>query len=97
MPTLGELDTLFALEVNPLLAEHGGGAAVVDLEGDTLIIEMVGACRECLSINETVTGLIKTVVTRKYPEIKKVKLAEIDQDEIYELALKMLNHEFDES
>ena len=97
MPTLGELDTLFALEVNPLLADHGGGAAVVELDGDTLVIEMVGSCRECLSVNETVTGLIKTVVTRKYPQIKHIKLAEIDPDEIYELARKMLNHEFDES
>ena len=58
---------------------------------------MVGSCRECLSVNETVTGLIKTVVTRKYPQIKNIKLAEIDPDEIYELARKMLNHEFDES
>lgn len=93
MPTLTQLDNLFALEVNPLLAEHGGGAAVVDLEGDTLIIEMVGACRECLSANETVTGLIKTVVTRNYPAIKNITLAELDPDEIYDLAYQMLHPE----
>jgi Fe-S cluster biogenesis protein NfuA len=95
MPTLAELDTLFALEVNPLLAEHGGGAAVVELDGDTLVIEMVGSCRECLSINETVTGVIKAIVTKKYPEIKNIKLAQLDPDVAYDLAVRMLNHEFD--
>ena len=93
MPTLTDLDKIFALEINPLLAEHGGGAAVVDLQGDKLIIEMVGACRQCLSVNETVTGLISSVVTKHYPQIHQIELAEIDPDEIYELARKALNHE----
>ena len=93
MPTLEELDQLFAVEINPLLAEHGGGAAVVEIDGETLVIEMVGSCRECLSINETVTGLIKKVVCSHYPALKDIRLAQLDQDEVYDLARKMLNHE----
>jgi Fe-S cluster biogenesis protein NfuA len=48
---LEKLDAFFDADINEYLSEHHGGAEVVDVEGDELIIRLTGECRGCLSMS----------------------------------------------
>lgn len=84
-----KLDIFFDDEINAFLKDHGGGAEPVDVNGSELVIRMTGACRSCLSQNDTVTGLIQKKVSAVFPFIKKVTVTDEVSDEVYAQALKL--------
>lgn len=79
----------FDADINQYLGEHGGGAEVVDLEGNELIIRMLGECRGCLSMNDTVNGVILKKVSAVFPFVKKVRVTDDVSPEVYEMACNL--------
>jgi Fe-S cluster biogenesis protein NfuA len=83
---LEKLDAFFDADINAYLSEHHGGAEVVDVEGDELIIRLTGECRGCLSMNQTVDGIILKKVGAVFPFIKKVTVTDDVSDEVFAIA-----------
>lgn len=83
---LEKLDAFFDADINEYLSEHHGGAEVVDVEGDELIIRLTGECRGCLSMSQTVDGIILKKVGVVFPFIKKVTVTDDVSDEVFAMA-----------
>ena len=62
---------------------------MVDLMGNELIIRMLGECRGCLSMNDTVNGVILKKVSAVFPFVKKVSVTDDVSPEVYEMACKL--------
>ncbi|MBW3580641.1 MAG: NifU family protein [Actinobacteria bacterium] len=59
-------------EINPMLAMHGGFAALDRVEGETAFMIMGGGCQGCGLAQLTLTEGIKATVERSIPEIGNV-------------------------
>lgn len=59
-------------EINPMLATHGGFAALDHVEGDTAYMTMGGGCQGCGLAALTLTEGIKATVEDAIPEIANV-------------------------
>jgi Fe/S biogenesis protein NfuA len=59
-------------EINPMLAMHGGFAALERVEGETAFMIMGGGCQGCGLAQLTLTEGIKATVERTIPEISNV-------------------------
>lgn len=59
-------------EINPMLAMHGGFAALERVEGETAFMIMGGGCQGCGLAQLTLTEGIKATVERTIPEITNV-------------------------
>ena len=87
---LDKLSEFYDADINQYLGEHGGAAEVVDVEGNELIIRLLGECRGCLSMNDTVNGVIKKKVHAVFPFIEKVTVTDDVSPEVYEMAKSLL-------
>lgn len=58
--------------VNRSLFLHGGGAALIDVQGDTVFVEMTGGCQGCSQAATTMSNEIAAVIKEHVPEIKEV-------------------------
>ena len=86
---LEKMEIFFDDEINEYLGEHGGAAEVVDVEGDELIIRLLGECRGCLSMNQTVNGVILKKVKAVFPFVNTVTVTDDVSPEVYEMASKL--------
>ena len=59
-------------QINPGLAGHGGWAVLLDVQGDTAIIEMGGGCQGCAISQMTLKDGIERAIVANVPEIKQV-------------------------
>ncbi len=66
------LQQLLDGEINPMLAMHGGFAAVDRVEGETAFMIMGGGCQGCGLAQLTLTEGIKATVEDRIPEIANV-------------------------
>ena len=83
---LERLEEFFFFFINEYLREHGGGAEVVDVEGSELVIRLLGECRGCLAMSNTVDGVILKKVHAVFPFIEKVSVTDDVSPEVYEMA-----------
>lgn len=83
---LERLEAFFDADINEYLGEHGGGAEVVDVEGNELIIRLLGECRGCLAMSNTVDGIIFRKVHAVFPFIEKVSVTDDVSQDVYEIA-----------
>lgn len=79
----------FDADINQYLGEHGGGVEVVELRGNELVIRMLGECRGCLSMNDTVNGVILKKVSAVFPFVKKICVTDDVSPEVYEMACSL--------
>jgi len=66
------LQQLLDGEINPMLAAHGGFAAVERVEGEIAYMIMGGGCQGCGLAQLTLTEGIKATVEDRIPEIREV-------------------------
>lgn len=59
-------------EINPMLASHGGFAAMERVEGEVAYLSMGGGCQGCGLAQMTLTEGIKTSIVEQIPEITTV-------------------------
>lgn len=88
---LEKLAAFFDADINEYLSEHGGGAEVVDVEGNELIIRLLGECRGCLAMSNTVDGVILKKVHAVFPFIEKVSVTDDVSPEVYDMANRLFS------
>ncbi len=71
-PVAARVQQVVDEEVNPGVAGHGGWVVLLDVKGDTAVIEMGGGCQGCAISQMTLKDGIERIITQKVPEIKRV-------------------------
>lgn len=69
----GQIQRVIDAEVNPALATHGGGAALVDFKDGIVFLELKGGCQGCSMARATLKDGIETSIQRSFPEIQEVR------------------------
>jgi ATP-binding protein involved in chromosome partitioning len=63
-----------ALEsVRPALQQDGGDVKLVEVRGDTAVVELVGACQGCPAAGTTLRSLVGKAIAENVPEIKSIE------------------------
>jgi Fe-S cluster biogenesis protein NfuA len=80
-------------KVNPVLAEHYGGATLTEYTDGVAWVKMTGACGGCPSAQETIANIVRTAVQQEVPEVSDVRLDNSVSDDLLDMARKILNKE----
>lgn len=91
--TLDEIKKVVEENVNPVLAEHYGGAEVTSWEDGVVSVKMTGACGQCPSAKDTIESVVRDIVMSKVPEVKDVVLDTSVSQDLVDFAKKILNKE----
>ncbi len=67
--------------VRPLLAQHGGGVELVDIDvaAGAVLVHLTGSCDGCPSSTETLRGAVEQAVLAAAPDIGLVDVVQPDQ------------------
>ncbi len=63
---------LLEKRINPAIAAHGGWADLVEVQGDTVVVELGGGCQGCGMAKATVTAGIEQTIREHIPTITRV-------------------------
>ncbi len=63
---------LLEKRINPAIAAHGGWADLVEVQGDTVVVELGGGCQGCGMAKATVTAGIEQTIREHIPSITRV-------------------------
>ena len=63
---------LLASQINPMLAEHGGFASLVGVDGTTVFVSMGGGCQGCAMSAMTLREGITTQILEGVPAVTEV-------------------------
>jgi len=69
-PSFAEVQRLVDEATRTLTEFHGGGLAVVGIEGDTVLLRASGNCHGCRFTDETLRRLAAPAVHRSYPGLQ---------------------------
>ena len=58
--------------LKPFLAYEGGSIEFVKYEDDVGYIKMLGACADCVYVDDTISSSIESTIMEEIPEVKKV-------------------------
>lgn len=58
--------------LKPFLASEGGDIEFVKYEDDIVYIKMLGACAECMYVDDTISSSIESTIMEEIPEVKGV-------------------------
>ena len=79
--------------VNPILADHYGGATLSKLEDGIAYVRLTGACASCPSAQETIENVIKAEVMANVEGVKDVILDTSLSEELLDMARRILRGE----
>jgi Fe-S cluster biogenesis protein NfuA len=60
------------VSVRPYLSSHAGGVELVDLDGPTVRLRLIGRCQGCPSSRTTVSTAIEQAIFQAAPEVSEV-------------------------
>ncbi len=80
-------------KVDPILANHYGGAMLTAIEDGVAYIRFTGACAQCPSAQDTLEQVVRDAVMSECSEIKDVRLDTTVSEDLLDMARKILNHE----
>ena len=58
--------------LKPFLASEGGNIEFVKYEDGIVYIKMLGACAECMYVDDTISSSIESTIMEEIPEVKGV-------------------------
>lgn len=58
--------------LKPFLATEGGDVEFIKYEDGIVYIKMLGACAECLYVDDTISSSIESTIMEEIPEVKGV-------------------------
>ena len=58
--------------LKPFLANEGGSIEFVKYEDNIVYIKMLGACADCVYVDDTISSSIESTIMEEIPEVKKV-------------------------
>jgi len=71
-PLFDRLAYFIDATINPMLASHGGNAALTAIEDDKAYIQFGGGCQGCGMAKQTLSQGMQTQITTAFPEINQV-------------------------
>nr|WP_315024166.1 NifU family protein [uncultured Aminipila sp.] len=80
-------------KVNPVLAEHYGGAVLSKYEDNIVWVKLTGSCCSCPSAQMTIEDVVKQIIMEECDDVRDVKLDTAVSDDILDMARKILNKE----
>ena len=80
-------------KVDPILANHYGGATLTAIEDGVAYIRFTGACAQCPSAQDTLEQVVRDAVMSECGEVKDVRLDTTVSEDLLDMARKILNHE----
>lgn len=80
-------------KVDPVLAEHYGGAILTGFEDGTVYVKLTGACATCPSAQDTIESVVGEIVMAELKEVKAVELDTTVSEDLLDMARKILNKE----
>lgn len=66
------ITTLFAEQINPAIAGHGGFVELLDVRGNSIVLRMGGGCQGCASSSVTLKQGIERMIREQIPEIGEI-------------------------
>ncbi|HOT31262.1 MAG TPA: NifU family protein [Petrotogaceae bacterium] len=91
-PTFDLVKEIIDIKIKPLVQEHGGGIELKSVQGGTVYIKLLGACRNCPSAQLTVENHIKRILIQYFPSIEKVAVTDNISSDLMDMARKILSH-----
>lgn len=67
------VDRMFAREVNPAVAQHGGRIELIDVQDGTVVVRMMGGCQGCGMANVTLRQGIESQLRRVIPQLRGIQ------------------------
>lgn len=80
-------------QVNPILADHYGGAVLSAYENNIAWIRLTGACAACPSAQYTIEDVVRDIVLSNCEDVKDVMLDTTVSDDLLDMAKKILRKE----
>ena len=71
-PLARRVTAVLESEVNPSIAEHGGRADLVTMDGSVVHLRLSGGCQGCGMAKETLTQGIEGILREAVPEISDI-------------------------
>lgn len=88
-----KIKKIISEKINPVLAQHFGGAELVEIKDKTVYIRMNGACGACPSSQITLETVIEAAIKEEMPEIERVSLYQGVSDDMLDFAKKLVERE----
>jgi Fe-S cluster biogenesis protein NfuA len=86
-----KIEEVLEKKVDPILAQHFGGASLSKYEDGIAYIKMEGHCAGCPSAKATLESIVKEQLLNEIPEIKDVKLDDTISEDLLNQAKSILN------
>ncbi len=67
-----KIEKLFAEQINPAIASHGGMVELADVEGTTVYLRLGGGCQGCASANVTLKHGIEQAIRQEIPDVTEI-------------------------
>nr|WP_305146575.1 NifU family protein [Anaerovorax odorimutans] len=77
-------------KVDPVLAEHYGGATLTGFENNVAKVRLTGACASCPSAQYTIEDVVKNIVMENCEGVKDVILDTSVSEDLLDMAKKIL-------
>ena len=71
-PVLDQVKAVLEDQINPMVANHGGHIALLDIKDDVVFVELQGGCQGCGMADVTLKQGIETAIKEAVPTIKEV-------------------------
>jgi Fe/S biogenesis protein NfuA len=67
-----EVQGVLDAEINPAVASHGGYIDLMDVQGNTVFIQMGGGCQGCGMANVTLKQGVERILQDRFPQIEEI-------------------------
>jgi len=67
-----QIDRMLDEQIRPMLASHGGGIELIDVDNNKVFVKLSGGCQGCASSQATLKQGVERMIKEKFPEIEEV-------------------------
>jgi len=67
------VDRVFARDINPAVAQHGGKVELIDVQDAVVVVRMMGGCQGCGMANVTLRQGIESQLRRLIPGLRGIR------------------------
>ncbi|MCQ4636018.1 NifU family protein [Anaerovorax odorimutans] len=85
-----QIEKVLKEKVDPVLAEHYGGATLTGFENNVAKVRLTGACASCPSAQYTIEDVVKNIVMENCEGVKDVILDTSVSEDLLDMAKKIL-------
>ena len=71
-PVVDQVKAVLEEQINPMVADHGGHIALLDIKEDVVYVELQGGCQGCGMADVTLKQGIESAITEAVPAVKSV-------------------------